>query len=84
MQPLNPKAFGLALGSTFALGMILLAVISMIHGSFGNTVISILSSAYLGYDNTIPGALFGGIWGFVDGGIMGFVIAWIYNKVKEL
>lgn len=80
MHPLNPKALALSLGGTMALGLVLLSLMSMVHGTYGNTLVSILSSVYLGYDNTIPGALIGAIWGFVDGGIMGWIIAYIYNE----
>ncbi len=84
MQHCNPKALALALGGTMAIGVVLLSLISMVHGSYGNTFISILSSVYLGYDNTIPGAIMGGIWGFVDGAITGWILSWLYNKALEL
>ena len=80
MTRLDPKACGLALGTLWAAGLIIIALFSMFHGSYGNTIIGILSSVYLGYDNTIPGAIIGGIWGFVDGGVGGWLFAWLYNK----
>ena len=30
--------------------------------------------------NAQTGAVIGGIWGFVDGVILGFIFAWLYNK----
>jgi len=80
MHPLHPKATAIAFGGTCAVGVLLLALISMIQGSYGNTLISILSTVYIGYDNTIPGAVLGSIWAFVDGGIGGYIFALIYNK----
>ncbi|MBT3835590.1 bacteriophage holin [Candidatus Peribacteria bacterium] len=83
MKTFDPKNLGLALGSTMAIGLALLSIISMFDGSYGNTIISIISSVYLGYDNTIPGAVIGAIWGFIDGFIGGYVLAWLYNKFSE-
>ncbi len=80
MSKLDPKATGIAVGGTLALGLVLLALITMIHGHYGAPAISMISNVYLGYRPTIPGALIGGIWGFVDGGIAGYIFAWIYNK----
>jgi hypothetical protein len=80
---LSLKATGLALGSVWAAGLVLLAIISMIDGSYGNTIIGITSSVYRGYDNTIPGAVIGGVWGFVEGFIGGWLFAWIYNKCNQ-
>ena len=80
MHSLNPKAVAIACAATCAVGVLLLALISMIHGSYGNTLISIVSTVYIGYDNTIPGAILGSIWALVDGGIGGYIFALIYNK----
>ncbi|HLC76039.1 MAG TPA: hypothetical protein VJB82_02900 [Candidatus Peribacterales bacterium] len=84
MHSLNPKACAIAFGGTLAIGTLLLALISMVHGSYGNTLISILSTVYIGYDNTIPGAVMGGIWAGIDGGIAGYVFALIYNKSQNV
>jgi hypothetical protein len=80
MQKFNPKALGLACGVLWALVLCLLALVSMIHGNYGNTIIGIMSSLYLGYDNTIPGAMIGAIWAFIDAFIGGYAFAWLYNK----
>jgi len=83
MQKFDPKAMAFAVGGTWALGLVLLALIAMIHGTYGNSIISLISSVYMGYRPTIPGAVIGGIWGFVDGAIAGWIFAWIYNKVAK-
>ena len=79
MNSLSPKSLALACGSTLALGAAFLALVAMVHGAYGKTVISIMSSVYLGYDATIPGLIIGGIWGFVDGAICGYILASLYN-----
>lgn len=83
MHSLNPKAFALACGATWALGLILLALIALFTGSYGDSVISLLSTVYKGYRPTIPGALIGGVWGFIDGAIGGYVLAWFYNYFQS-
>jgi len=39
-----------------------------------------MASVYLGYTPTVLGSIIGGIWGFVDAGIGGLLLAWLYNK----
>jgi hypothetical protein len=80
MARLDPKACGLAFGATWALGLVVFALIVMFSDNYGDTFLSIVSSVYLGYRPDIPGAIIGGIWGFIDGFIGGYVFAWLYNK----
>ena len=84
MHPLKPKAVGLAFGVLWALALSVLALVSMIHGAYGNTIIGIMSSVYLGYDNTIPGTMIGAIWAFIDAFICGYIFAWLYNKFLSI
>ncbi len=76
---LNPKAFGLASGITWGIGLALLALFALFAESYGSSAISLLSTVYLGYRPTVPGAIAGAAWGFVDGFVCGYVFAWIYN-----
>ena len=80
MSSLNPKAFGLACGIVWGAGVALLAVITMVDGDYGATALSIVSSVYLGLDDTVPGALIGALWGFADGFIGGYAVAYLYNR----
>ena len=77
---LDPKAFGLACGATWAIGIVLLALFSLFGNGYGDSIISLISTVYRGYRPTIPGALIGAIWGFIDGFIGGYIFAWLYNK----
>ena len=80
---LNPKAFGLACGATWALGIVILALLSLFLEDYGNSIISLLSTVYRGYRPTIPCAIIGGMWGFADGAIGGYLFAWFYNKFVQ-
>lgn len=83
MQKLHPIALGIACGATSAIALVLLAIVAMINGSYGNSLVSLISTIYVGFRPSIPGALLGGLWGFVDGAIGGWVFAQIYNKVLD-
>lgn len=80
MHKLDPKSCGMAAGATLGLGMVVFALIVMYADNYGETLLSIISSVYIGYRPGIPGAIIGGIWGFIDGFIGGYVFAWFYNK----
>ena len=83
MHTLNPKAFALACGTVWGVGVALLAIFTMIHGAYGSTALSILSSVYLGLTDTVPGAIIGGLWGFADGFIGGYAVAYLYNRFAQ-
>lgn len=81
MHKLHPTAFGIACGTTCAIAIILLAVVAMVNGTYGTSLVSLISTIYVGFRPSIPGALLGGLWAFVDGTIGGWLLARIYNRV---
>lgn len=82
MGKINVKALGLSLGITWGIGAFLLGILSM-YFNWGTPCVELLSAMYIGYDSTIKGSLIGAAWGFVDAGIWGVLIAWIYNKFSK-
>jgi len=76
---LNAKAFGLAAGIFWGLGLGLLTLISIITGGFGNTLLYPITELYIGYEVSYLGALIGLIYGFVDGFIGCYIFAALYN-----
>jgi len=78
---LNAKNFGLACGITWAFGAFVTALIASSNG-YGSEFVSLLGTVYIGYEATLKGAIIGAIWGFIDAGIGGYVLAWIYNKLQ--
>lgn len=76
---LSVLGLGLALGTTWALSMLILGLAQW-HFGYGGAWVQLLGTVYVGYGPTILGSLFGLVWGFVDGFIGGVVIAWLYNK----
>jgi len=72
-------SLGMAIGVTWGLSVLFLAIISGLF-NWGTNLVIILQSLYVGYGPTVIGAISGAVWGFVDGLIFGVMIAWFYNK----
>jgi len=81
MNKLNVKALTIALGSAWALCMLLAGWAAM----FGWSVkfVEVMGSAYIGFEPSFLGGIIGAFWGFVDGAVGGFVIAVIYNAIAK-
>ena len=82
MTKLNVKAFGLACGIVWGAAMFLLGLMNMCS-PWGRALQQGMSTLYIGYKPTISGSLIGGIWGFLDAGIGGVVVAWLYNRLAK-
>jgi hypothetical protein len=82
MGKLNVKAFALACGICWGGGMFILGILDTIS-TWGDAWGALMATIYLGYSPTILGSIIGGIWGFIDAGIGGMVIAWLYNKFSK-
>jgi hypothetical protein len=72
-------SFGLAFGVTAAIATFILGVMASAFG-WGITLAQVLSSIFLGFGPTFVGAIAGAVWAFVDGFIVGLLIAWFYNR----
>lgn len=72
-------SFGLALGVTWALAVFLLGMMAWLFG-WGIDVAAALASLYIGYGPSFVGAVAGAVWAFVNGLVLGSVMAWFYNR----
>lgn len=80
MTHINQTAFGLALGILWALCMLLLAFTSKFWG-YGTEWVNLMGSVYLGAGTgTWLAVILAGVWGFFDGFIGGWLLAWLYNR----
>jgi len=77
----SPIALGVAIGVLWAFYVLICGITAMF--GWGVALVDVLSSLYIGYSPSIPGAIIGAVWGFIDGYIAGVVIAWIYNKLAK-
>jgi len=75
---LHVLSVGIALGVMWGLGILALGLISWLTG-WGDKMVELMASMYIGYDDTLGGSFIGAIWGFVDAFIGGVVFAWLYN-----
>jgi hypothetical protein len=75
---LNPKAFALTSGILWGLIIFVATLWLLIIGSTGKTIVK-FNEFYIGYSFSIGGAFIGLLWGFIDGLIIGFIFAWLYN-----
>lgn len=79
---LDVKAFGIACGLLWAIGYSVLAVLTMTNG-YGSEIVGFISKYYVGSGASAQGIAIGAVWSFVDAGIGGAVLAWLYNKLAK-
>ena len=80
MGKLNVKAFALACGILWALGVLILTwYLILLEGASDDKLF--LGRFYLGYRVTPVGSLIGMVWAFFDAGVGGAIFAWLYNKL---
>jgi hypothetical protein len=79
---LRVRALGLAVGTVWGLGLFVATLIAVVRGA-GHTLV-LLKAYYYGYDVSIGGAFCGLLWGFLDGFIIGALIAWCYNYLLKV
>jgi len=79
MNKCSPNALGVAIGVLWSAYVLICGLAAMF--GWGVALVEALASLYIGYGPSVPGALIGAVWGFIDGYIAGVVIAWIYNRL---
>lgn len=70
-----------ALGLTAAVYVFFAGITSWLFG-WGTSLVEVMSSLYIGYAASLPGAVIGAGWAFADGFIGGLLISWLYNKFQ--
>lgn len=77
---LNVKAFAVAFGITWGVGLFFLTWwIIAFEGATGE--VTFIGRLYRGYNISPLGSLIGLGWGLVDGAIGGAIFAWLYNLI---
>lgn len=46
---------------------------------YGEEIVAMMGSVYIGYQPGFLGGIVGGIWGLFDGGIAGLIFGLLYN-----
>lgn len=79
MQKINVKAFALSWGICFGVYFLFLGWTGMF--GWGQRLVEVFSSLYIGYAPTFLGGIIGGVWAFFDWGIGALIIALVYNAL---
>lgn len=75
---LNVKAFAIAFGLLWGLGIFVLTWwIIAFEGATGE--VTLIGHVYRGFNISPLGSVIGLLWGLVDGAVGGLVFAWLYN-----
>jgi len=81
MNKLSLNALGIAIGVLWAACVLFCGITAMF--GWGVALVDAIASLYIGYGPSVPGAIIGAVWGFIDGYIAGVVIAWLYNILAK-
>jgi len=79
---LNVKAFALAVGLMWGINWFALTWWMMAFDGITHEV-TLIGRMYRGFNLSPAGSLVALLWGFLDGFIIGLMIAWIYNQIVE-
>lgn len=82
MAKLDVKALGLAFGIIWAAWVLILGLSAPVC-PWAMRFVDVLSPFYVGYSGGFIGSITGGVWAFLDGGIFGVLLAWLYNKLAK-
>lgn len=77
---LNIKAFALASGLVWGINWFAVTWWMMAFDGITREVL-FLGRMYRGFTLSPVGSLVALLWGFVDGFLLGLMVAWIYNKI---
>ncbi len=79
---LNIKAFALACGLVWAVGLFVMTwLLIWCEGATGDLIF--LGRFYIGYKVIFLGSLIGIPWAFADAAIGGAIFAWLYNLLSH-
>lgn len=79
---LNIRAMILAMGIIWGAVVLLTGLANLIWSGYGTVFLEILSSIYPGYraSGSLGDLVVGVLYALIDGGILGLVFAWLYNR----
>ncbi|MFH1456371.1 MAG: bacteriophage holin [archaeon] len=78
----QPVKIGLAIGILWSVTVFITTIYSM-WTNYAPDFLNIFSQMYPGHSVSLLGASIGAVYGFVDLFIMGFIFAWLYNKLTK-
>lgn len=82
MNKLSASALGLACGVLHAICMVVVALGVWMFGWWAGSV-ALISEWYPGFGPSFMGLVAGAFWGFLEGFVGGYLLAWFYNKFAK-
>ncbi len=78
---LSTTALALCFATVWGGAMLLVGVLNLVRPPYGAEFLIVIGSVYPGIHGagTLSEVLLGTVYGIIDGGIGGFLIAWLYN-----
>ena len=80
---LDVKAMGLSLGILWGGSLMVMGLVAIVAPGYADNFVMAIASKYPGYAPTVIGSLIGFVCGFIDAGIGGIILAWLYNKFSK-
>lgn len=80
---LNAWGLGLAGGILWAAALFITTWISLFTG-YASLWLTVMMDMYPGFDISVPGSFIGLAYGFIDGFIGLFLLAWLYNHFTKV
>ena len=79
---LSVKAFGIAGAIAWGGGVFLIGLGNLISETYGVAFLEVIASIYPGYtvDGDFGSVIVATLYAALDGAIVGFVFAWLYNR----
>lgn len=78
---LDSRAFGLACGLLWSGAVVVLGVTARF--GWGRRWERLLADVYRGYGESASGLVAGAVWAFVDGFSGGYLLGWLYNRLRR-
>lgn len=79
---LNVRALAIVSALVWGFAMLLTSLANLIWPTYGHDFLQVMASVYPGYHaaRSFGQVIVGTLYGLVDGGVGGVVVAWLYNR----
>jgi ABC-type phosphate transport system permease subunit len=82
---LSTKAMALTCGILVGGSIFLVGLVGMFVPEYGEDFLELFAGIYPGFgeEGGFANLLIGTVWGLIDGFVLGFLIAWLYNRFAQ-